>query len=66
MSRTAYMEKQFTIFGTSCAKGTPKMILVCELHGLNMNFLIKTWSLLQLGDLLCWKYCPCQKLPLFI
>lgn len=26
------------------------MILARELNGLNMNFLIKTWSLLQLGD----------------
>lgn len=49
-SRTVNVAKQFVIFGTSHAKGTPKMILACELYGLNMNFLIKTWSLLQLGD----------------
>ena len=37
-------------FGPSPAKRTLKMILACELYGLNMSFVFKTWSPLQLGD----------------
>lgn len=49
-SKTVCTEKEFVIFGPSPAKGTLKMILACELYGLNMSFVIKSWSLLQLGD----------------